>query len=67
VFIKISSGVQKLIRRDSQTHRQHVNRKKILLPFQNKEIRLKNYYPENLGLASIPRDGFHPAIPKFKH
>jgi hypothetical protein len=40
-FIKIVSGVQKLIGGNSQTHRQHGDRISLLSFFQNKEIRLK--------------------------
>jgi hypothetical protein len=36
-FIKIGSGIQKLIARDSQTHRQHEDRISLL-----QESRLKN-------------------------
>jgi hypothetical protein len=39
-FIKIGSGIQKLIRGDSQTHRKNGNLKSLLF-FQNKESRLK--------------------------
>jgi hypothetical protein len=42
-FIKIGSGIQKLIWRDTQTHRQHGDRISLLLFFQNKESMLKIY------------------------
>jgi hypothetical protein len=49
-FIKIGSGIQKLIMGDTQTHRQHGDRISLLSVFQNKEIRLtwrsgKNWSP----------------------
>jgi hypothetical protein len=47
-FMKIGSGIQKLIERDTLTHRQHGDRIHRLLFFQNKEIRLK----ENSGQRS---------------
>jgi hypothetical protein len=37
----IASGIQKLIRRDTQTHRQHGDRISLLSFFQTKESRLK--------------------------
>jgi hypothetical protein len=40
-FIKISSGIQKLIRGDTQAHRQHDDSISLLLFFQNKGSRLK--------------------------
>jgi hypothetical protein len=40
-FIKIGSSILKLIRQDSQTHRQHGDLISPLLFFQNKESRLK--------------------------
>jgi hypothetical protein len=42
-FIKISSGIQKLIRGDIQTDRQHGDRISLFLFFQNKESRLKEF------------------------
>jgi hypothetical protein len=39
-FIQTGSGVQKLIRRDSQTHRQQGDLISLLLFFQNEEIKL---------------------------
>jgi hypothetical protein len=39
-FIKIGSGIQKLMEEDSQTCRQHGDRISILSYFQNKESRL---------------------------
>jgi hypothetical protein len=51
VFIKIFSGFQKLIRKDSQTHREYVNRIRILLFFsKKKESKLKNYCPKNVDM-----------------
>jgi hypothetical protein len=48
-FIKVGSAIQMLIRRDSQTHRQHGERISLLSPFQNKESRLKtDSYPRLL-------------------
>jgi hypothetical protein len=41
-LIKIVSGIQKLMRGDSQTHRQHGDRISLLKNFQNKERRLKS-------------------------
>jgi hypothetical protein len=41
-FIKIGLENQKLIRGDSQTHRQHGYRVCLLPFFENKESRLKN-------------------------
>jgi hypothetical protein len=40
-FIKISSPIQKLIRRDTQAHRQYDDHISLLLFFQSKESRLK--------------------------
>jgi hypothetical protein len=40
-FIKISSGIQKVIGRDTKTHRQHCDFISLLSFFQNKESRLK--------------------------
>jgi hypothetical protein len=40
-FIKIGSGIQKLIEEDSQVHRQHADRVSLLSFFENKEGRLK--------------------------
>jgi hypothetical protein len=40
-FIKIGSGIQKLIEADSQTHRQHGDFIGLLLFFKNTESRLK--------------------------
>jgi hypothetical protein len=40
-FIKIGSGIQKLIRRDCHTHRQHGDLMSLLLCFKNMESRLK--------------------------
>jgi hypothetical protein len=40
-FIKIGSAIQKLLARDTQTHRQNGNRISLLLFFQNKESRPK--------------------------
>jgi hypothetical protein len=40
-FIKIGSGIQKLIRGDSHTERQHGDGISLLSLFQNKESRLK--------------------------
>jgi hypothetical protein len=40
-FIKIGSGIQKLIRRDSQTHRQHGDLISLLLFFKIRKIGLK--------------------------
>jgi hypothetical protein len=40
-FIKIGSGIRKLIRRDSKTHRPHGDLISLLLLFQNKERKLK--------------------------
>jgi hypothetical protein len=40
-LIKIFSGIQKLIRGESQTHRQHGDIRSPLLFFQNKESRPK--------------------------
>jgi hypothetical protein len=40
-LIKIGTDIQKLVRRDSQTHRQHGDPIRLLLVFQNKERRLK--------------------------
>jgi hypothetical protein len=40
-FIKIGSGIHKLIRGDTQTHRQHGDLLSLLLFFQNTESRLK--------------------------
>jgi hypothetical protein len=40
-FIKIGSGILKLMRGDSQTHRQHEDRISLLSFFQNKESMLK--------------------------
>jgi hypothetical protein len=39
-FIKIVSGIQKLIARESETHREHDNRISIFF-FQNKDSKLK--------------------------
>jgi hypothetical protein len=41
-FIKIGSGIQKLIRGDTQTHRQHCDLISLLYFFQNKESTLKS-------------------------
>jgi hypothetical protein len=41
-FIKHSSGIQKLIEGDTQTHRQQGDHISLLLLFQNKECRLIN-------------------------
>jgi hypothetical protein len=40
-FIKIGSVIQKLIGRDTKSHREHGDRISLLLYFQNKESRLK--------------------------
>jgi hypothetical protein len=40
-FIKIGSSIQKLIKGDTQTHRQHDDLISLLLFFQNKESMLK--------------------------
>jgi hypothetical protein len=40
-FIKIGSGIQKLIVRDIQTHRQHSDLKNLLLFLRNKESTLQ--------------------------
>jgi hypothetical protein len=40
-FIKIGSGIQKLVGGGTQTHRQHGDRISLFLFFQNKESRLK--------------------------
>jgi hypothetical protein len=42
-FIKIRSGIQKLIEGDTQTHRQQGDLISVLLFFQNKENRLRIY------------------------
>jgi hypothetical protein len=57
-FIKISSGVQKLTGRDSQTHEQtHTasSSHKPNLFFQNKESRLKNDECENHNSMALVR------------
>jgi hypothetical protein len=41
IYIKIGSGIQKLMRGDSQTHRQHGDIISVLLFSQNKESRPK--------------------------
>jgi hypothetical protein len=41
-FIKIGSAIQKLMGRDTQTHRQNGDRIRLISFFQNKECRLKN-------------------------
>jgi hypothetical protein len=41
-FIMIGSGIQKLIKGDSQTQRQHGDCVSLLLFFQNEESRLKS-------------------------
>jgi hypothetical protein len=41
-FIKTDSGIQKLIRGDTERHRQHGDLINLLLFFKNKESRLKN-------------------------
>jgi hypothetical protein len=38
IFTKIGSGFQKLMERDTQTHRQHGDLINLLLSFQNKKI-----------------------------
>jgi hypothetical protein len=40
-FIRIGSGIQKLIGRDTQTHRQYGDRISVLSFFLNKESKLK--------------------------
>jgi hypothetical protein len=46
-FIKIGSGIQKLMGRgDSQTHRQHGDLLSLLLFFQNKESRRNTDFRE---------------------
>jgi hypothetical protein len=40
-FIKIGSGIQKLLRWDTQKHRQHGDSISLILFFQNKKSRLK--------------------------
>jgi hypothetical protein len=40
-FVKIGSGIQNLIRGNSQTHRKHGYLTSLLLMFTNKETRLK--------------------------
>jgi hypothetical protein len=50
-FIKIGSGIHKLIRGDTQIHEQHGGRVSLLLFFQNDESRLK--VNTNFGTASL--------------
>jgi hypothetical protein len=43
LFIRIASGIQKLVWRNTQIHRQQGDLISLLLFFQNKESRLKKY------------------------
>jgi hypothetical protein len=53
-FIKIGSGIQKLMGRgDSQTHRQHGDCISLLSLFQNKESRLKTVICLNICATKI--------------